>query len=164
MTTKYRKENINNVEVLNLDRNILLNDKQLKTVSKKIFNKNKIGKKLNKLNNVNYISIEKKKRLIDNAKVNNFFMLNGFADCYRKSIKISYVTLWRRLYKNKDMLKTLIDLKYIEVYQNKNNLDLKTLTDSKRYLKVKVFYDKRFEFIKFIKNNFLDNSQKKEKI
>lgn len=164
MTTKYREDNKLNIEILNLDRNITLNEKQIKSVSKKIFNKNKIGKKLNKLDNIVFINKDKKNKTIKNAKKNNFFMLNGFSDCYRKSIKISYVTLWRRIYKNKDMLKTLIDLKYIEIYYVKNNIDLKNLTDTKRYLKVKVFYETRFEFIKFIKNNFLDYSQKKEKI
>lgn len=162
--TKYREKIKDNIEVLKLDKNIKIDNTRINKVCSKVFNKTFIGKKLNKLDNAKLISAQKRVKIYKNAKENGFFMLNGFADCYRKSIKISYVTLYRRLYKNKDILKTLIDNKFIEIYYAKNKIDLKNQTDSKNYLKVKVFYNKRFEFIKFIKTNFLNELQKSEKI
>lgn len=164
MTSKYRELTADNKEVIVLEYNDIIDKKYIKKFCKDTFNSNHIGKKLNKLNNVNYITDKKRIKLLNNAKNNGFYMLNGFADCYRKSIKISYVTLYRRIYSNKDLLKTLISLGYIEIYKSKNLIDIKTLSESNSYLKVKVFYDKRFEFIKFIRENFLTEFQRHNKI
>lgn len=164
MTSKYRELTAKDKDLLFLDYNDVIQDQYIKKFCKKEFKSEHIGKKLNKRNDIIFISDEKRKKLFKNAKSNGFFMLNGFADTYRKSIKISYVTLYRRIYSNKDLLKTLIDKKYIEVYHSKKEYDIVTLTDKVKYLKVKVFFDKRFEFIKFIKDNFLTEFQKHEKI
>lgn len=150
---------------MNLDRNVFINDEALLTdVIKTTMLGSKIGRALNKLDNYQEMSQEKRVKLYKNAIRTGYFHLNGFADLYRQMIKISYVTLYRRIWHNKDILKTLIELEYIQnPYQNFNDVPLDLIIKDedvkKSYWKIKVNYNKRRDFVKFIKENFLTEAQ-----
>ena len=152
-----------NLEVLDISRNVSINDeKKLKRVIKKTILKSKIGRSLNKLDNMKPISDEKRRKILRNARNSGNFHLNGFADVYRDMIKISYVTLYRRIWKNKDVFKTLVNLGYISnAYKTVDKLDLKDVKEKQKYWKIQVSYEKRRDFIKFIKENFLTSEQRR---
>lgn len=162
--SKYLDKTNKDKVFITLDKSVNLNENQITRVSKKLIMNGHLGRKLNKLDNAKLITAEKRTKVLKNAKENGFFMLNGFADCYRKSIKISYPTLYRRLHKNKDIQKTLIERDIIQIYQTKKKVDLKTMKSTTTYVKIRVNYNKKAEFIKFIRTYFVNEMQLSEKI
>lgn len=151
------------LENLDLSRNVYIeDDKLLKRVIKKNMLKSKIGRALNKLNNKKEMPRDKRVKLMRNARDSGYFHLNGFADLYRDSIKISYVTLYRRIWKNRDVLKTLVKLDYVKnPYKTLEEIDVLDTKEKNKYWKIQVNYNKRREFIKFIKENFLTSEQRR---
>lgn len=151
------------VEKMNLTHNVVIvDDKKLNKVIKKNILNSKIGRALNKFDNKKEIPVEKRRKIMKNAMSNGYFYLNGFADVYRDMIKISYVTLYRRVYSNKDILKTLVALGYIEnPYKNLSEDNKFDFKEHQKNWKIKVKYDKRHEFIKFIKEKFLTSEQRR---
>lgn len=133
----------------------ILNPKSLAQLTKNsVMKVKKKGRTLNKLKVVTKTSLTKRKMLRKKSLKNGYFNLQGFAHYYQDLIKISYVTLYRRIHSNRDVLNTLIQRKIIEVYY----VDIKD--ERTRKIKVKVFRSKRKEFIEFIIDNFLTDYQK----
>lgn len=103
---------------------------------------------LNRKKDAKVFEEEKNILKIEKAAVTGYFLLNSFADCYRRTIKISYGTLRLRMLTKPILLQYLIDKDYIMVY-----------TSNQRTIIV-VNYLKRFEFIDLILKSFLNDYQK----
>lgn len=148
---------------MELKNNVTIEDSAvIKKVLRSSVLDSKIGRRLNKLDNRIEMSDEKRRKLLKNARDTGYFHLNGFADLYRDMIKISYVTLYRRLWANRDILKTLVELGYINTpYKNINSDDKFSFVVTEKYWKIQVCYSKRREFVTFIKNNYLTSEQKR---
>lgn len=148
---------------MNLNQNVVIEDmSSVKRIIKNNVLRSKIGRTLNKLDNKKDISDEKRRKLLRNARDTGYFHLNGFADLYRDSIKISYVTLYRRLWSNIDILKTLVELGYIKApYKTIGETEKFKFVADKKYWKIQVSYERRRDFIKFIKSNYLTLEQQR---
>lgn len=134
---------------------IINNDESLSKLTKNtVIAVKKKGRTLNKLKVGLKTSLTKRKMLRKKSINKGYFNLQGFAHYYKDLIRISYVTLYRRIYSNRDVLNTLIERKIIEVYY----VDIQD--ERIRKIKVKVFRNKRKEFLKFILENFLTDYQK----
>lgn len=103
---------------------------------------------LNRKRDAKLFNEEKNVLKIEKAAISGYFLLNAFADCYRKTIKISYGTLRLRILSKPILLQYLIDKDYVMVY-----------TASERTIIV-VNYEKRFEFIDLILKAFLNDYQR----
>lgn len=158
MASKYRELTEKDTHILATESYITLDKEKLSILTeRKIKQVKKRGRKLNKKCNANFISDIKKDKMIKLASLNGFYSLQGFAEVYRKEIKISHPTLYRRIYANKHIKDCLVRSNFIEFY-SKNNTD----KNVKNPVRIKVFANKVDEFIDFINHYFLVECQQKE--
>lgn len=148
-TYKQKKVEFNNSRHIKKDEDLALLTKN--TVMKV----KKNGRTLDKFKTYKKTELSKRIAISKRVKKVGYFHLQSFSKYYNNIIKMSYVTLFRRLYANKDVLNTLIKNKIIEVYYS----DIPNNSRTSK-MRVKVFRNKRKEFIRFILANFLTDYQK----
>lgn len=133
----------------------------------KLNTNNKSGfKKLNRLNNAIIINDASSEKVIKRAEKSGYFKLNGFVNVYRKTIKISYCTLYQRINKNTTLKQFLIDNNYIFCFSYKDLTGYKGIKGEQNYNKENIIvnYEKRYEFIALILKSFLSENQRNNEV
>lgn len=137
-----------------------INQEEFIALSKSIFKLNKnnsVGfRKLNREKDAIILNPEKNEKINSNAELNGYYKLNGFANVFRKTIKISYCTLYNRINKNPTLEQFLIDNEYIFSSVCKKQDENRTY----RKKNILVNYEKRFEFAALITQAFLNDFQR----
>ena len=150
------KKNLDKVKVKitnarNIEDDLILD----RLIKKTILKVPKNGRRLNKLRNQKPLDPVKVERLMKRSEHDGYFSLQSFAYCHRDTIKISYLTLYRRMINNRDVLNTLMSRKIVDMYHfdvKREGAVIKT--------RFKIFKDKEQVFIDFILDKFLTDSQK----
>lgn len=150
------KKNLDHVKIkLSNARNIDDDESLKRLIQKTILKVPKNGRRLNKLRNKKPLDQARVEKLLKLSEKDGYYSLQAFSYVYRDEIKISYLTLYRRLLKNRDVLNTLISRKVLDIYQfdvKKSDVIVKT--------RFKIYNNKKDYLIKFILDNFLTDSQK----
>lgn len=124
-----------------------------------VLREKKHGRKLDKQKVKEATPLHTRRFLKAKSIKNGYFQLEGFARYYQKVVKMSPSTLFRRMYNNKDVLQSLEALGYIERFYTSERFG----NTGKEKIQFKIFRATRKEMLKFIVDNFLTESQRKQK-
>ena len=151
--------------VISIFNEYTVSDKFFKNVCDRLFNidiNNDLIVKNSRLNKGGKADLIRygNEKYINDFKSKGYMSLNKFADVYRKEVKLSYNTLYKRIFIfNSSIAQYLIDKEYIVTYRKTN----KNGEISKRLYTI-VNYEKYEEFINCINENFLNDKQKEQEI